>query len=234
MNMGMKLTALSGAILAGTVFFSPSAMAQNECTAQTLAQFMADADGCRDQDKLFKGIAGNTAMADWTLSIAVDLLPGEDQHKFDLARELEPTLGIGTYTVEYTVEIVDDPTTPEDETLDRTFKEILLGVNVAGGSQAASNTNKEVWGSTDGGVTEVNLGALNVTGNQGGDGPLACAGCTWLRVVDTITKTGTDRIMSSFTNTFTQEVPTVPEPASIALLGTGIIGLALRRRRKTV
>jgi hypothetical protein len=126
MKPSYKLVSLAGALMAGGMLLSSAANAQVVCPAQqTLVNFLQNP--CRDQDKLYTGDAALTTIPSDQIVITFDVVQGTDVHALTYNRTA--SIPQGVYILAFSIQIVDDPATVEDETTFLNFDEVSLGSN---------------------------------------------------------------------------------------------------------
>lgn len=227
MNSTYKLASVPALLMAGAMLLSSAANAQvAECpTRQSLEDFLSTP--CRSQDKLFTANGELTSIPNEQIIISLDIVADTDVHRLSYSRGAA-AFDDGVYSLAYSISIVDNPDTDEDETVLRTFDSVSLGVDVPGQVPGVT-VEKEIGGT---GFGENVLDTL-VSVNGAEAGPYTCGPCgSTLYIVDTVTIDG--GLFNSFTNTFTQNRTPVPAPATLGIFGLGLaaIGMVGVRRRK--
>lgn len=178
---------------------------------------------CRVGDKLFTFNSSSPANADnGGLLISQSLLPGLDVHTLTympLGSGLSQASGL--YTLEYTIEIVDDPLTGVDESLTKEFSAFSSGYTSTALTDFGILLNKTVW---SGGFGTGLIGISTASSMTSSTGSMVNVphGIGKLFVQDTVSVSNPNGLLDSLANTFIQR-PSVPEPS--ALLGLGLLGL---------
>jgi hypothetical protein len=215
--------ALAAAVLAVSLGVVSSTATAAACIASgidTLAEWAAlGATGCTEGDKLYKYVGGtlNAGVPGLNISFA----GGDDPnaiHQLFIGGPAIYTSGQANmdWTLIYSIEVTD---------LTRFISSVDLDVTQSAqtGSTTVSKVVKNAGGATLGTLTSLNGAAIAALAvNE-----------QFLQISETFSKTG-NAIMNSAQNTYTQnQVPEVPEPGTMALLGLGMIGLVVARRRKS-
>jgi len=178
---------------------------------------------CRLADKLFTFNSSSPAIVDdGSTLISQTVLTNLDVHT--LTYRPQPTLiqASGLYTLEYTVEIVDDPLTTVDESLTRQFSSFSSGYTATGGFDNGISLDMTAW-SSGFGTGLVGTSTASSTTNSTGTVVQVPNNITKLFVRDTVSVSDPNGILTSFSNDFVQTPKLVPEPS--ALLGLGLLGL---------
>ena len=215
LNVSAAALLLAGTMVSGQASVVTCASATNPVVFPETAGYT-----CDQGDKRFTFIP-NSTLPQGTGTFLVDPAAGGlERHTFTYTRTGLPVGGV----IQYTIEIIDDPTTPGNELLTNEFASVDLSAAVTSNTV----TSTKAFSSTGFGLNEQTLTSIN------GSEPAAiatAAGIKKLWVTDTVVVAG--GTWNSITNVFVQRVPFVaPEPGTLALLGLGLIGLAASKRRK--
>lgn len=215
-----------GMVASSLVVATAPAQAQvAECPA--LGQFWSafKTAPCRVGDKLFTFNNSSPANADnGGLLISQSLLPALDVHTLTYTpRPSGLSQASGLYTLEYTIEIVDDPLTGVDESLTKEFSAFSSGYTSTAITDSGILLDKTVW---SGGFGTGLIGTSTASSATSSTGTLVNVphGIGKLFVQDTVSVSDPSGLLDSLANTFIQRSRVVvPEPS--ALLGLGLLGL---------
>jgi hypothetical protein len=213
-----------GAFAAPVACLGATAQAGDTGTMAALETNMNSVDGCYIGDKWFTGFS-SSGFADLSLLQAeinnLQNPPDPDFHGFTFLSAPGDFIGPGVYQIMYSV--VVDPAFPLQY-----INAHSLGINVSGGLTPISY---DITGVGPGGVVVAPLSA------QGG----VLAGNIVPSTQGPITFTlglsvGAGRSITEFEHQIFQETqtvpPEIPEPATYLMLGSGLLALALLRRRR--
>jgi len=136
-NISRQLTtgalAIAGSVAAFGFAGAAPVQAQEECLPQSFNNFKTNP--CRKGDKLFTHInssgIGINDPANF-LTITETVLPLGDLHTFTFTPATPLLSSSGTYVIDYTIEIIDDPDTPDNELLTKMFEAFSAGYTTTG------------------------------------------------------------------------------------------------------
>ncbi|MFM6405602.1 MAG: PEP-CTERM sorting domain-containing protein [Microcystis sp.] len=190
---------------------------------------------CRVGDKLFTFLASSPtsgAINNGVLLIDQILSPTIDRHTFNYRPTPALTQAGGTFIIDYTVEIVDDPGTGENELLTKMFNDFSIGYDATGAGNSGIFTEKMVWSDSINGSALIGTStATTALGASGAMVPVP-SGITKLFVRDTYRVNSPTGSLNSVTNDFTQVRVNIPEP-SVVLGILAVAGVGAFARRKS-
>lgn len=240
-NISRRLTtgalAIAGSVAAFGFAGAAPVQAQAVCFPQSFNNFKTNP--CRKGDKLFthinsSGIGINNP--DNFLTITETVLPLGDLHTFTFTPANPLVSSDGTYVIDYTIEIVDDPDTPAiNELLTKMFEAFSAGYTTTGQTDSGVSLNKTVWsdafgGSSLVGTSEARSLDIGGIGSPGLTVPID-PNIQKLYVRDTFSVSSVNGSLNSITNDFRQKSKDIPEPSAILgiLAVAGVGAFALRR-----
>ncbi len=184
-----------------------------------MAKWAALADGCQDQDKIFIEISHDAVLNNLTTEFKTFVnnpAPGQDTHTVTFGNfTATPPAYVGN--LRYSIEV--------DLTLRPNFHLVdgSLDTTVPTGNTGVTATKRY--------YADAGFGSLIATITSINGAPSAVANLSpYTKVwIDETWAVGSTGILTGSTNTFTE----APEPASLALFGLGLAGMAARARRRS-
>ena len=243
-NISRRLTtgalAIAGSVAAFGFAGAAPAQAQAACPlplGQLFSSFKSTP--CRVGDKLFTFInaspASGSAIDNGVLLIDQLISSTVDRHTFNYRPTPALMQSSGTFIIDYTIEIVDDPSTPgENELLTKMFKEFSIGYDATGAGNFGIFTEKMVWSDSINGSALIGTStATTASGASGAMVPVP-SGITKLFVRDTYRVDSLTGSINSITNDFTQTTKSIDTPEPSAILGIlAVAGVGAFARRKS-
>jgi hypothetical protein len=240
-NISRRLTtgalAIAGSVAAFGFAGAAPVQAQAECLPQSFNNFKTNP--CRKGDKLFTHInSSGIGMNDPGnfLTITETVLPMGDLHTFTFTPATPLTSLGGVYVIDYTIEIVDDPLTPDNELLTKMFEAFSAGYTTTGQTDSGVSLNKTVWsdafdGSSLVGTSEAKSSDIGGIGSPGLTVPID-PNILKLYVRDTFSVSSVNGSLNSITNDFRQKgIVKTPEPSAIlGILAVAGAGAFARRK----
>ncbi|MDJ0672333.1 MAG: PEP-CTERM sorting domain-containing protein [Microcystis sp. M53598_WE2] len=170
------------------------------------------------------------------LTITETVLPLGDLHTFTFTPATPLLSSSGTYVIDYTIEIVDNPNTPDNELLTKMFEAFSAGYTTTGQTDSGVSLNKTVWsdafgGSSLVGTSEARSLDIGGIGSPGLTVPIA-PNIQKLYVRDTFSVSSVNGSLNSITNDFRQKsIVKTPEPSAIlGILAVAGVGAFARRK----
>ena len=239
-NISRQLTtgalAIAGSVAAFGFAGAAPVQAQAVCLPQSFNNFKTNP--CRKGDKLFTHInSSGTGLDDPgnSLTITETVLPLGDLHTFTFTPVTPLLSSSGNYVIDYTIEIIDDPDTPNvNELLTQMFSAFSGGYTTTGQTDSGVSLNKTVWSDAFGGSSLVGTSeakSLDI-GGIGSPGLTVQVDPNILKlyVRDTFFVSSVNGSLNSITNDFRQK--SIPEPS--AILGVlAVAGAGAFARRKS-
>jgi hypothetical protein len=240
-NISRRLTtgalAIAGSVAAFGFAGAAPVQAQAECLPQSFNNFKTNP--CRKGDKLFTHInSSGIGMNDPGnfLTITETVLPLGDLHTFTFTPATPLLSSSGTYVIDYTIEIVDDPVTDDNELLTKMFEAFSAGYTTTGQTDSGVSLNKTVWsdafgGSSLVGTSEARSLDIGGIGSPGLTVPID-PNILKLYVRDTFSVSSVNGSLNSITNDFRQKgIVKTPEPSAIlGILAVAGAGAFARRK----
>jgi hypothetical protein len=240
-NISRRLTtgalAIAGSVAAFGFAGAAPVQAQAECLPQSFNNFKTNP--CRKGDKLFTHInSSGIGMNDPGnfLTITETVLPMGDLHTFTFTPATPLTSLGGVYVIDYTIEIVDDPVTDDNELLTKMFEAFSAGYTTTGQTDSGVSLNKTVWsdafdGSSLVGTSEAKSSDIGGIGSPGLTVPID-PNILKLYVRDTFSVSSVNGSLNSITNDFRQKgIVKTPEPSAIlGILAVAGAGAFARRK----
>ncbi len=238
-NISRQLTtgalAIAGSVAAFGFAGAAPVQAQAVCLPQSFNNFKTNP--CRKGDKLFTHISstgiGINDPAN-SLTITETVLPLGDLHTFTFTPATPLLSSSGTYVIDYTIEIIDDPDTPNvNELLTQMFEAFSAGYTTTGQTDSGVSLNKTVWSDAFGGSSLVGTSeakSLDI-GGIGSPGLTVPVDPNILKlyVRDTFSVSSVNGSLNSITNDFRQK--SIPEPSAIlGILAVAGAGAFARRK----
>ena len=237
--------ATAGSVAAfGFATTSPAQAATILCPGEgagfTLTQFaLLGENGCYRTDKKFVFKQSNPtdgAIANGAVLISDVSTATLDLHSFNYRPSPPLSHGPTPFTIDYTIEIFNDPATSVDETLNKFFHEFSVGYDATGIADVGITVSKTVWLDAIGGTQLVGTSTAK-SPDLGGPsaGNIVTLGSNVhvqkLFVRDVFGTDTTSGVLNSVTNDFTQKTKATPEPSAIlAVLAVAGIGAFARRK----
>jgi hypothetical protein len=241
-NISRRLTtgalAIAGSVAAfGFANTAPVQAQAAECFPQSFNNFKTNP--CRKGDKLFTHInssgSGINSPGNF-LTITETVLPLGDLHTLTFTPGNPLTSLSGVYVIDYTIEIVDDPSTGDNELLTKMFEAFSAGYTTTGQTDSGVSLNKTVWsdafgGSSLVGTSEARSLDIGGIGSPGLTVPIA-PNIQKLYVRDTFSVSSVNGSLNSITNDFRQKsIVKTPEPSAIlGILAVAGVGAFARRK----
>ncbi len=191
---------------------------------------------CRVGDKLFTFYTSTPtsgSIDDGVLLIDQILTSTIDRHTFNYRPTPALTQG-STFIIDYTIEIVNDPGTTENELLTKMFKDFSIGYDATGAGNSGIMVDKTVWSDAFSGTSLIGSSmASTATGASGAMVPVP-ADVKKLFVRDTFSVSSPTGSLNSITNDFTQKTKSIDIPEPSAILGIlAVAGAGAFARRKS-
>ena len=192
---------------------------------------------CRVGDKLFTFYTSTPtsgAIDNGVLLIDQILTSTIDRHTFNYRPTPALIQGSGTFIIDYTIEIVNDPGTTENELLTKMFKDFSIGYDATGAGNSGIMVDKTVWSDAFSGTSLIGSSmASTATGASGAMIPVP-ADVKKLFVRDTFSVSSPMGSLNSITNDFTQKTKSIDIPEPSAILGIlAVAGAGAFARRKS-
>lgn len=240
-NISRQLTtgalAIAGSVAAFGFANTAPVQAQVDCLPQSFNNFKTNP--CRKGDKLFTHInSSGMGINDPNnfLTITETVLPLGDLHTFTFTPATPLLSSSGTYVIDYTIEIVDNPNTPDNELLTKMFEAFSAGYTTTGQTDSGVSLNKTVWSDAFGGSSLVGTSearSLDI-GGIGSPGLTVqiAPNIQKLYVRDTFSVSSINGSLNSITNDFRQKrIVKTPEPSAIlGILAVAGVGAFARRK----
>jgi len=237
-NISRRLTtgalAIAGSVAAFGFAGAAPAQAQAVCPlplGQLLSGFKNEA--CRVGDKLFTFIASSPTSGDinnGVLLIDQILTSTIDRHTFNYRPTPALTQG-STFIIDYTIEIVNDPDTTENELLTKMFKDFSIGYDATGAGNSGITVDKTVWSDAFSGMSLIGSSMASSSTSASGAMVPVPADVKKLFVRDTFSVSSPMGSLNSITNDFTQKSIDIPEPSAIlGILAVAGAGAFARRK----
>ena len=228
-NISRQLTTGALAIASSVAAFgfagAAPAQAQAVCTPQAFTLFMSTP--CRRGDKLFTYISSSGSQmthVDNFLTITQSTMPQIHSFTFTPGNPLSSASGV--QTLSYSIEIVDDPLTNENEALTQMFSTYSAGYTTTGMTDKGVSLQQ----STVHGISTAKSIDIGGTGSPGNVITVA-AGVKKLFVTNTFGVSTAGGLLNSITNDFTQKSIDIPEPSAIlGILAVAGAGAFARRK----
>jgi len=235
-NISRQLTtgalAIAGSVAAFGFAGAAPAQAQRVCGPEFLPSFIAGP--CQLGDKLFTyiGASGFNVSANNFITITQTLVPEIHTVTFTPVTPVISTSPV--HVLEYSVELVNDPATPEDELLTKAFDEISGGYTTTGMTDYGVSLEKTVWsGSLGGTLIGTSTAKSTDIGGTGSPGNILAVppNIKKIYIRDTFSVSVAGGQLNSITNDFTQKSIDIPEPSAIlGILAVAGAGAFARRK----
>jgi len=236
-NISRQLTTGALAIASSVAAFgftgAAPAQAQAVCIPQAFTTFMSTP--CRRGDKLFTYISSSGSQmthVDNFLTITQSTMPRIHSFTFTPGNPLSSASGV--QTLSYSIEIVDDPTTPENEALTQMFSTYSAGYTTTGMTDKGVSLQQSAWlGSLGGTSIGSSIAKSSDIGGIGSPGNVITvpANVKKLFVTNTFSVSIAGGQLDSITNAYTQKSIDIPEPSAIlGILAVAGAGAFARRK----
>jgi len=184
-------------------------------------------------DKFFTFIASSPTSGDINNGVLlIDQLLSSmvDRHTFNYRPSPALMLGSG-FVIDYTIEIVDDPGTTENELLTKMFKDFSIGYDATGAGNKGIFADKTVWSDSINGATLIGSSTASTATGASGNVVAVPSNLKKLFVRDTFSVSDPMGSLNSITNDFTQKSIDIPEPSAIlGILAVAGAGAFARRK----
>ncbi|MBC1197535.1 PEP-CTERM sorting domain-containing protein [Microcystis aeruginosa BLCCF158] len=193
--------------------------------------------GCYVGDKRFQYLDADPSTGNITTGLVFISSPPTAANSHSFSYRPQPTALTqtgGQYTIDYLIEVYNDPGTSVDETLTQFFHQFSIGYDSTGMQDQGVTVTKTVWLDGIGGTQLVGTsqGKSSDLGGNGSPGNIVTVPghVQKLFVRDVFGTTNAMGAINSVTNDFTQKTK-VPEPSAIlGILAVAGIGAFARRK----